>query len=124
MRILITGSRNWDDRESVLAALDKVRTDADLWSWDYVVVHGGALGVDTFAGDYAESMGMAVEVHPARDFETPLLRNQHMVDLGAEVCLAFADRWASGTGHCARAARKAGIRTIDMGVSTRVEDRP
>jgi hypothetical protein len=45
-----------------------------------------------------------------------------MVSLGADVCLAFAQAYASGTGHCARAARKAGIPVLDYGVSTLVKE--
>src|SRR5690606_28867717 len=62
------------------------------------------------------------EVHPP-DYDrwggkAPLIRNQEMVDKGANVCLAFATKWNSGTGHCARAARRAGIFVCDYGVST------
>lgn len=55
---------------------------------------------------------------------SPRARNQHMVNLGADVCLAFATRWASGTGMCARMARKAGILVVDYGVDTSMEARP
>jgi len=120
MRILVTGSRDWTDREAVGRALDKA---APIDPVDrIVVVHGGARGTDLVAHYWATKWGWITEAHPAGS--DPKARNQRMVDLGADVCLAFATRWASGTGHCARAARRAGIRTVDYGVSTRMEDRP
>jgi hypothetical protein len=47
-----------------------------------------------------------------------------MVRLGADRCAAFALSWDSGTGHCARLARDAGILTADFGVDTTREARP
>lgn len=64
------------------------------------------------------------EMHDARDFPSFRARNQHMVDRGATVCIAIAERWASGTGMTARMARAAGIPVRDYGVPTAVEDRP
>lgn len=40
------------------------------------------------------------------------IRNQHMVDLGADLCLAFTRDNSRGTAHCALAAEAAGIPTI------------
>lgn len=72
------------------------------------------------AEQVAPLLGFKCEAHPAREHPDPKARNLHMVGLGADVCLAFAWCWASGTGHCARAARRAGIRTLDFGVPTGV----
>jgi hypothetical protein len=118
VRILVTGTRNGWDPAEIWGALvehgDEVCT----------LVHGWADGVDRDADFFARGFGWEVEVYPADQFESPLKRNEYMVRLGADVCLAFADRWASGTGHCARAARRAGIPVIDYGVDTRLEARP
>jgi hypothetical protein len=51
-------------------------------------------------------------------------RNKHMIELGADFCLALARAWDSGTGNCARQARAAGIRVLDAGCPTGMEDRP
>jgi SLOG family YspA-like protein len=120
-RILVTGSRDWEDLIAVQLALDEAQ---DSRFKSTVVVHGNARGVDTIAATIALCRGWQTEAHRAQDFSTPLVRNQHMVDLGADVCLAFATKWASGTGHCARRARKAGIPVIDYGVDTSMEARP
>lgn len=124
LRILVTGSRNWDDRDAVIDAL----IERDDGVPEAVLVHGGARGADTMAANLAEMFGWAVEAHPA-DWarygkSAGFLRNVEMVSLGANICVVFALKWASGSGHCARAARRAGIPTIDIGVSTRVEDKP
>ncbi len=136
LRILITGSREWADKGAIAQALldafgeygpfiDYDEQMGRLTAWQSItLVHGAARGADAIADRLGEAWGLTVERHRARDFPTPLLRNQHMVDLGADVCLAFAQRWASGTGNCARAARKAGIHTVDYGVPTALEDRP
>lgn len=130
MRILVTGSRDWTDRAPVAQAiLDAIGqyaphlivpdTHGPRLEWSKVtVVHGGARGLDTIAGRIAKAWTMPTEIHRARDFPSPRARNQHMVDRGADVCCAFASTWASGTGMCARMARRAGIPTIDYGVPT------
>lgn len=114
-RILITGARDWDRRSLIVAAL------RDAWRLrpDATLVHGGAVGADQMAAEIWASGGLPTEEHPASRFESPRQRNQHMVDLGADVCISFAMRWASGTGMCARMARRAGIPVIDYGEDTR-----
>jgi len=85
------------------------------------VIHGGAAGVDRLADLWAHALGMRREVHKPVRGDGPdrfRIRNQRMVDAGADLCLTFADGWASGTGMCARMARAAGIRTVDYGVNT------
>jgi hypothetical protein len=122
-RILVTGSRTWDNVTVVRVALDLAGRTSGKAPRDVTVVHGGASGADDIADLLARGFGCQVEKHPASEHADPLARNRYMVSLGADVCLAFARRWASGTGACAREARKAGIRVIDMGVDTRIEAR-
>jgi hypothetical protein len=124
MRILITGSREWTDRDVIRRALvDALGTYTTIGL--PVLIHGAAEGADTIAHQEWAALERSrrgwlarPETYRARDFPGPRARNQHMVDLGADVALAFADRWASGTGMCARMARRAGIPTIDYGVPT------
>ena len=138
LRVLVTGSRKWNDWRAIEIAL------VDVWAANFdpddpriqrehldkhppILIHGDAYGADRIAESIWQRFydGLyKIESYRARDFPDPKARNQHMVDLGADVCLVFALKWASGTGHCARAARRAGIHTVDLGVSTAVEDRP
>lgn len=68
-----------------------------------------------------ELWGLPVEAHPA-DWRScgraaGLIRNQRMVDLGADLCLAFPLGESRGTWDCVARARKAGIevRIIEPG---------
>jgi len=129
-RILVTGSRDWADENLIAGALlhETSRVPA---SRGIVVVHGGARGADTMAHRVAVHYEWQVERHPAdwgapcgkcnprhriagKDGNTycPLAghrRNQAMVDLGADVMLAFIKDRSRGATHCADAATRAGI---------------
>lgn len=117
-RILITGSREWDDRpvieRAILSACD------DLGTANVVVVHGECVkgGADILADEIATSLGMKTEPIPA-DWslgkKAGPLRNQAMVDLGADVCLAFPMPSSRGTFDCMARARAAGIPVINWG---------
>jgi hypothetical protein len=120
-RILVTGSRTWTDESGLRLAMFREIIGDDGRT---VIVHGDAPGADTMADRYARMTGCGRERYPAAEFPSPRDRNQHMVDLGADVCLAFATSWASGTGMCARMARRAGIPVFDFGVDTSREARP
>lgn len=115
-RILVTGSRTWTNDKAILDAL--ISWTMDLGGRDFVVVQGGARGADKYAINAAVHLGLQYETHKASDFLSPRDRNRYMVDLGADICLAFARTWRSGTGMCARMARRAGIPTYDYGIST------
>lgn len=109
-RLLITGSREYTDKIEISKAITSnlYRLPGKL-----TVIHGAAIGADTIADEVAKELGHQVEPYPAEDFASPRARNQHMVDLGADLCISFALKWASGTGMCARMARRAGIPVID-----------
>ena len=112
-RILVTGSRTWEDREAVLFELAGLSI---LHSGDgvVVVVHGACpKGADALAASCAQECGLTQEPHPA-DWErygrpAGFRRNAEMVALGADVCLAFIKDGSRGATHCADLAEKAGI---------------
>jgi hypothetical protein len=111
-RVLITGSRDWSDRACIEEALAPYTVDLPV-----VLVSGNCpSGADRIAEEIWEGWGLAVERHPA-DWKrhgkaAGPIRNQEMVDLGADVCLAFRKNYSRGTTHCANAATMAGIETI------------
>lgn len=117
-RVLVTGSRLWDDKATILMALG---AQLGLTRGTLTVVHGGAAGADTIADRWAVQARRAgkpviVETHPA-DWNfygraAGLIRNQEMVDLGADVCLAFPLGASRGTRHCMKAAADARIPVI------------
>jgi hypothetical protein len=111
-RILITGSRKWVDQQIVHdAILTEIGPHAAA-----IVIHGGASGADSIAHEWAEYFdGVTTEIHLA-DWDTHgkaagPIRNQEMVDAGADVCLAFLklDAENRGTKDCISRAEKAGI---------------
>jgi len=115
-RVLVTGSRDWMDRQAVADALIAVEMGA--WCHPsfgrFVLVHGGAKGLDAMAAEWAEQrQGWAVEAHPA-DWRTHgrragPIRNAHMVSLGAGLCLGFPMPGRRGTWDCIKKACDAGI---------------
>ena len=118
VRILITGSRDWQDygllRQILLRTYQK--------SGPYTLVHGAARGVDREAAKFALSLGCDVEPHPAdwgrHNRSAGIIRNNAMVSLGSDYCYAFIHNGSPGASHCAGAAESAGIRTFRFETST------
>jgi len=97
VRILITGSRDWPDDGSVGRAIQAAMTNP-VPHLTATIVHGDAVGADTWAKQYAEAQApwIDAEAHPVTSANVRLqgkrayfLRNKLMVDLGADICLAF-----------------------------------
>lgn len=121
MRILVTGSRDWEDWQTLtLALFDAVSTYGEV-----VVVSGACpTGADAMAEWVAENLmphqhgvlRVRVERHPA-DWErygkrAGFVRNAEMVELGADLCLAFIKNESKGASMTARLAEKAGIPVV------------
>lgn len=107
MRVIVTGSRHWNNRSKIADRLAELPGNT-------TVVHGGAQGADKIAGQEAEKLGLLVEVHKP-DYErwskkyAPIERNQRMAELGADLCLAFWDQKSTGTANMIEEATKRGI---------------
>lgn len=130
-RVLVTGSRSWDDVTTIAAALEQALIDSD--GRPVLVVHGACpSGADRYADHYARWLRgrgcfVDVETHRAEDFgpwpRCGPIRNRHMVSLGADRCLAFIGPCTSprcrkprphpshGASGCADLAEQAGIAT-------------
>ena len=111
-RLLIAGSRDWSDRESIRSAMLEALWEAG--PRPVRVVHGGCpTGADAIAADIASRYGCEVESHPAdwgkHGKAAGPIRNQEMVGAGADLCLAFMLPESRGTRDCVRRARAAGI---------------
>jgi hypothetical protein len=118
-RILITGSRSSGDeiadvawRQFVHNKLVATVLDGEIRG-HITVVHGECVygGVDLWAAEWAAKWGPLAtdEPHPARLFPSPPDRNSHMVQLGADLCIAFPAKGSRGTWDCLRKAVDAGI---------------
>ncbi len=128
VRVLVTGSRNWTNADAVAAALDA----ASIEHPGFVLVHGGAVGADRIAGEWAARRGEPAQVFPyprGMGRRGGPVRNQRMVDLGPVLCLAFIGHCTNpscgrpmphgshGASGCADMAEKAGIKTLRYGPS-------
>jgi YspA, cpYpsA-related SLOG family len=107
-RVLVTGSRTWTDYSAILDALSEVASEHAA----VVVVHGAAKGADSLAARAARELGLQTEPHPA-DWSAGrgagYARNARMVQLGADLYLAFIKSGSRGASHCSTLADQAGI---------------
>ena len=113
-RILVTGSRTWDDYDLVRTAL----AAACYQNFPVTIVHGACpSGADAIASWWVQQIGrnlaITEERHPA-DWKklgkrAGPVRNAEMVKLGADVCLAFIRDRSRGATHTANLAEKTGI---------------
>lgn len=106
-RVLVCGSRSWTDHRAIGARLAKLADGTRI-------LHGGARGVDTLAGQFANALGFPVSVYFA-DWEmhgkaAGLIRNQKMLDEGRPcLVIAFWDGTSRGTKDMIARAEKAGV---------------
>lgn len=135
-RVMVTGSRDWEQPQVINDALLETWHDiiqAYGLGQRWILVHGGCYdGADKFANRWAADNGIETETHPA-DWIGPCgancppghrrrrtngktycplagpLRNQAMVVLGADLVLAFHRDGSRGTGDCVRRAAEAGL---------------
>lgn len=112
MRLLVTGDRNWKDEGIIHAVLTLM---ADTYP-DLVVIHGGANGADSIAGDIAESLEIKTLEFKAdwnkHGRAAGPIRNQRMLDEGKPTAvMAFHKdlRSSRGTLDMCRRARSANL---------------
>lgn len=115
-RVLVTGSRTWDDEATIQYALSEIL----FHNKTMVLVHGACpTGADRIADEWAAARKqfparpVTVERHPA-DWErhgrsAGFRRNAEMVRLRADLCLAFIVDASRGATHTADLAEKVGI---------------
>lgn len=106
MRVIVTGSRGWQDWPTIAHRLGQLPAHS-------TIVHGGAKGADQMAARCASRLGLEVEPHLA-DWEmygnsAGYRRNKDMALRGADLCLAFWDGDSPGTRQMIGVCREQGI---------------
>jgi hypothetical protein len=119
MRVLVCGSRTFEDEHDVLQALVTGLAEIIELSGYMTLIHGNAPGADSLAASAVRTApaGAAVESYPA-DWDkygkaAGPLRNQQMMDEGKpELVIAFIDKPledSRGTNNMVTKARAAGL---------------
>jgi len=105
-RVLICGSRTFNDSNKMLKALRQHKPT--------VIIHGCAKGADEMAGKFAQQFGVKEEKYPAKwdkyGKAAGCIRNQQMLDEGKpDLVLAFPTEESRGTYDMIRRARQLGV---------------
>ena len=103
MKVAIVGSRNFADRCAVELFVSRLSPDDE-------VVSGGARGVDTWAVEYAKSLGLRTVIFPANwnanGLSAGFIRNKLIIN-AADRVVAFWDGKSKGTAHSIELAKRA-----------------
>lgn len=113
MKVLITGSRSWTDYRTIVEAFQKIISDSPV-----TLISGNCpQGADFLCEKAAKELGWDIELYPA-DWDkygkrAGFLRNTEMVELGAELCLAFIHNDSKGASMTVRLAKAKGIPVVE-----------
>lgn len=104
MRMVVCGSRSWRSQSLIRGWLFRLQPD--------LILHGGAEGADSIAGEVAEGLGIRTLVYRP-DYEVfgpqaTHVRNDQMLDQ-ADYVLAFWDGKSRGTKSVIEKAERRGI---------------
>lgn len=106
MKVLVCGSRSWRDGGAIRARLAVLPEPV-------TVIHGGAPGADTLAGQAAAQLGLGIKVFHAEwdryGKRAGYRRNLAMLDEAPDLVLGFWDGRSRGTKHTLTEARRRGI---------------
>ena len=89
MRVLITGGRDFADRQLLFETLDRLHAARGFT----LVIHGAAKGADSLADEWAKERGIEVQARPA-DWKkhgraAGPIRNQEMLKENPQLVVAF-----------------------------------
>lgn len=119
MRVIVTGTREEFNPNMLFIQLSFAEQWAMYDAEEFVVVHGGCpTGADKYASEWVKLYSRAAkeEVHLANwnqyGKKAGPLRNQKMVDLGADLVMAYPKGESRGTRGCIKMADKAGLKVM------------
>jgi len=116
MNVIVCGGRDYRDRDAAFRALDAFAAVHPIW----LLVHGGARGADSIAGEWAKARGIRVKEMPAdwnaHGRKAGPLRNVDMLDgllrSDAPSVAVLAFKGGRGTAHMTGIAARAGVRVF------------
>jgi hypothetical protein len=116
MKVLVTGGRNYSNKEFLYSILDTINSKSPI----SLIIHGGANGADKLSGDWGTYRDIDVKVYKA-DWDTHgkkagILRNIEMLD-DSKPDLVVAFFGGNGTLHMKTYAKKQGYKVLDLGVA-------
>lgn len=120
MRLLVTGGRDFADRDFLFATLDRLHAEYGFT----LLIHGDARGADQLAGEWAQERGVAILARPADWLrygggDAPR-RNRQMLDEKPDLVVAFPG--GSGTRNMVDIASKAGVKVVVVEAAESIED--
>lgn len=113
LKVLVTGSRGWNDYELIEDALRSVLPQG-AETQPVLVIHGDAGGADRMAALSARKLGYFVMAYPANwklygKAAGPIRNAQMLKEQKPDVVLAFWDGQSRGTAHMMGLADEAGV---------------
>lgn len=117
MRVLVCGSRHFNDYSKLCLEMDKISEEKDFDNNQPItIISGTARGADTLGEKYSEECGWELERYPA-DWNTygrragPIRNSQMLKEGRPDLVVAFRAPNSRGTQNMIDQATKAGIET-------------
>jgi len=115
-KILVTGSRDWEDPAPIWEAIRKqIKKEQAKGRKKFIVLHGGAKGADSLADKVCEDHGIHTAIINARwqqfDKAAGPIRNNMMLSLVPDIVLVFHSdiKHSKGTRNCLNATQRLDI---------------
>lgn len=121
MKLIVTGSRDWEKEDHIWDTLRVFADDALDKGEEVTLIHGDCpTGADAIADFVAQEIGFEVIRYPAdwsKGKKAGPERNRRMIDenLDADYVLAFPLGESRGTRHCMGYAERQGLQVINLG---------
>lgn len=110
-RLMITGSRTWDDKEVIVHELLFIAKKYK----NVVLVSGHAAGADRLAEEVAVGLGWVIEIHEpdwkSHGNSAGYKRNTTMLETGVQAVLAFHKDESRGTADAIKKAKERNVPT-------------
>ena len=123
MRILITGSRNYNNFNEIYWILETIINKFNINPNQSTIIHGGCRGTDITTGHASVALGFKLELYPANwdkyGKATGPIRNREMVNANIDLVLAFPIGKSYGTRNTINKAEKKQIPIINVTESSR-----